>query len=104
LRPETEQRYFAIDSRVFAASSDMVIPEIVRECASRINSKFFSIDEIERRDGCHRIVEVGDGQVSGLVGWTPTRFADLWCEAGMTTKDENCRRFGKINNDDRYGV
>jgi hypothetical protein len=85
--PETEQRYLAIDHRVFAATPDLVIPEIVRECAGRINSKFFLVDAIERRDGCHRIVEVGDGQVSGLVGWTSARFADLWHEADMATKD-----------------
>jgi hypothetical protein len=86
-RPETERRYFAIDQRVFAATPELEIPDIVRECASRINSKFFSIDAIERRDGFHRIVEVGDGQVSGLVGWTPTRFADLWRAADLTTND-----------------
>jgi ATP-grasp domain, R2K clade family 3 len=85
--PETEQRYFAIDHRVFAATPELKIPEIVKICASRINSKFFSIDAIERRDGCHHIVEVGDGQVSGLVGWTPARFADLWGKADMTTND-----------------
>jgi hypothetical protein len=77
---ETEQRYFAIDGRVFAASSDLDIPDIVRVCASRINNKFFSVDVVERRDGCKRIVEIGDGQVSGLVGWSVDRFTDLWTE------------------------
>lgn len=78
LIPETERRYFVINDRVFAASSDAQIPEIAIDCASRIDSKFFTIDVIERRDGCQRIVEIGDGQVSGLVGWTSDRFANLW--------------------------
>jgi len=54
------------------------IPEIVEDCAKRINSKFFSVDVVERRDGCKRVVEIGDGQVSDIVGWTPERFAALW--------------------------
>jgi ATP-grasp domain, R2K clade family 3 len=78
--PATEQRYFVINSRAFAAAPDAKIPAIVDECARRIEGKFFSIDAIERRDGCHRIVEIGDGQVSGLVGWSVDRFADLWIE------------------------
>jgi ATP-grasp domain, R2K clade family 3 len=75
---ETEQRYFIINGRSFAASPDTEIPDIIKECASRIKSKFFSVDVIDRIDGYKRIVEVGDGQVSGLVGWTIDRFATLW--------------------------
>ncbi|PSB54972.1 ATP-grasp domain-containing protein [Chamaesiphon polymorphus] len=77
---ETERRYFVINGRVFAASPDLEIPAIVTECSRRIDSKFFSVDTIDRRDGVTRIVEIGDGQVSGLVGWTVDRFADLWTE------------------------
>jgi hypothetical protein len=36
---------------------------------------------IGRRDSCKRIVEIGDGQVSGLVGWSVDRFTDLWTES-----------------------
>jgi ATP-grasp domain, R2K clade family 3 len=79
--PETERRYFIINHRVFAASPDTDIPEIVTECANRIKSKFFSVDAIERRDGCQRIVEIGDGQVSGLVDWSVDRFTSLWVES-----------------------
>jgi hypothetical protein len=66
--PETEQRYFVINGRSFAATPDAQIPDLVEICVSRINSKFFAVDLIERSDGCQRIVEIGDGQVSGLVG------------------------------------
>jgi ATP-grasp domain, R2K clade family 3 len=78
---ETEQRYFVINGRSFAAKSDAKVPDIVKDCARRIKSKFFAVDTIERRDGCLRIVEIGDGQVSGLVGWTVDRFASLWTES-----------------------
>ena len=76
--PETERRYFVKHGKPFAASPEEEVPEIVEECAKRIVSKFFSVDVIQRRDGTKRIVEIGDGQVSDLVGWTAERFAQLW--------------------------
>jgi hypothetical protein len=77
---ESERRYFVLFGKAFAASIDEEIPWIVEECAKRIDSKFFSVDTIDRRDGCKRVVEIGDGQVSDLVGWTAERFAELWIE------------------------
>lgn len=75
---ETEKRYFVINGQPSAPLVDEVIPSIVLDCIARISSKFFSIDVVNRRDGCQRIIEIGDGQVSGLVGWTAARFAALW--------------------------
>jgi hypothetical protein len=43
----------------------------------RLRNRFYSVDVVKRADGQHRIVEVGDGQVSDLVGWTPDRFANI---------------------------
>ncbi len=77
---ETEKRYFVMYGKPYAASLNEEIPEIVKECAKRIKSKFFSVDVVERTDGCKRIVEIGDGQVSDLVGWTAERFAELWVD------------------------
>jgi hypothetical protein len=79
---ETESRYFVLYSKPFAASAHEAVPEIVEECAKRINSRFFSVDVVQRTDGCKRVVELGDGQVSDLVGWTTERFAALWAEYG----------------------
>ena len=39
---------------------------------------FFSVDVATRADGILRVVEIGDGQVSDLVGWESARFAELW--------------------------
>ncbi len=77
-RVETEQRYFVLHGKVFAADSNTKIPDIVLDCAKRISSPFFSVDAIDRADGVQRIVEIGDGQVSDLVGWTAERFVQLW--------------------------
>jgi ATP-grasp domain, R2K clade family 3 len=75
---ETEQRYFVLHGKAFAAEPDAKIPAIVQECAKRILSPFFSVDAVERSDGVQRIVEIDDGQVSDLVGWTAERFVALW--------------------------
>jgi hypothetical protein len=72
----SERRYFVIGGEAHAASGS--IPELVHECARRINSHFFSVDVAERVDSLLRVVEIGDGQVSDLVGWEPDLFAELW--------------------------
>jgi ATP-grasp domain, R2K clade family 3 len=72
----SERRYFVIHHQVFAP--DGKIPEIVRVCAERLQSQFFSVDVVTRDDGALRVIEVGDGQVSDLVGWSPERFARAW--------------------------
>ena len=72
---ETEQRFFVIGSVPHSATGE--VPPIVHECAKRLKSRFYSIDVVRRTDGQLRIVEVGDGQVSDLVGWTPAQFAKI---------------------------
>ena len=71
----TERRYFVLDGVPHAASGD--VPAIVHECAKRLRSSFYSVDVAQRADGQLRVVEVGDGQVSDLVGWTPEQFAGI---------------------------
>jgi hypothetical protein len=73
--PETERRYFVIDGVPHSANGN--VPDIVNECARRLKQRFYSIDVIERTDGQLRVVEVGDGQVSDLVGWDPKTFAEM---------------------------
>jgi hypothetical protein len=76
--PDTERRYFVLDGVPHAQTGDA--PSIVHECAKRLRSRFYSVDVVQRADGRLRIVEVGDGQVSDLVGWTPERFASILAE------------------------
>jgi len=76
--PETEKRYFVLNSVPCSLGGE--IPSIVKECAQRIRSPFFSVDVVQRADGVLRVVEIGDGQVSDLVGWTPARFAEILAE------------------------
>lgn len=73
--PQTERRYFVLDGTPYAETG--AVPDIVFECAKRLTGRFYSVDVIRRADGQERIVEAGDGQVSDLVGWTPSRFATI---------------------------
>lgn len=75
--PVSEIRYFVFNSHPFAANGETP-PEIVFECATRIRSPFYSVDVATRTDGTLRIIEIGDGQVSDLVGWTPTQFFSIF--------------------------
>lgn len=74
---DTEQRYFVLRGKPFSAMGERV-PALVEHVATRVPSPFFSVDVIRREDGALRVVEVGDGQVSDLVGWSPATFAAMW--------------------------
>jgi hypothetical protein len=78
--PESEQRYFVLKGIGYAATGGSV-PRVVQQCAERVVSPFFSVDVARRSDGELRVVEIGDGQVSDLVGWSAVAFASLWRSA-----------------------
>jgi len=84
-KPDSERRHFVLDG--LATSPDGTPPpQIVQDCAARIESPFFSVDVAERTDGVLRVVEIGDGQVSDLVGWSVHHFAELW--TGRVKKEQ----------------
>jgi len=75
---DTERRFFVLDGVPHSAADE--VPPIVHECAKRLRSRVYSADVVQRADGQFRVVEVGDGQVSDLVGWKPERFASILAE------------------------
>lgn len=77
-REGSEIRFFVIRGIPHAPAGD--VPEVVRGIVERIPSQFFSVDLAVRDDGVQRIVEIGDGQVSDIVGWDVGAFANLWKE------------------------
>lgn len=79
---DTERRYFVIRGKTYTSDPTELIPDVVATCAKRIPSPFFSVDVVQRRDGIQRIVEIGDGQVSDIVGWSAEAFARIWQAAG----------------------
>jgi hypothetical protein len=83
--PESERRYFVLNGVGYAGGA----PDVVRACAERVCSSFFSVDVARRRDGALRVVEIGDGQVSDLVGWSAAAFASLW-GGGPDAEPDRC--------------
>lgn len=81
--PESERRFFVLRGVGYAARELETLPEVVHVCAERIPSPFFSVDVALRRDGQLRVVEVGDGHVSDLVGWTSSAFAEMWRQVSV---------------------
>ena len=79
---ESERRYFVLDGRARSPNGEPV-PELVEQVATRIPSRFFSVDVVRRTDGVMRLAEVGDGQVSDLVGWSASAFAAMWSAAKL---------------------
>lgn len=85
-RRESERRYFVLTGVPWSADGS-AIPGIVDDVAKRLAGRvFYSVDVISREDDVLRIVEVGDGQVSDLVGWEPARFAEMWKAAFPETR------------------
>lgn len=80
--PRSEIRYFVVRGMPYAPDPEQNIPEIVKEVSCRIHSPFFSVDIVKHKDARDRVVEVGDGQVSDIVGWTAERLADIWKDGG----------------------
>jgi hypothetical protein len=72
----SEQRFFVLRGVAHGVSG--AVPELVSMVSERIASPFFAVDVAVRDDGSLRVVEIGDGQVSDLVGWEPDVFAQLW--------------------------
>lgn len=78
--PGSETRYFVINGRFFGQdiAYDTRVMRLLDAIKKKISSPFWSVDIAYRTDGEYRIVEIGDGQVSDLVGWSPKRFAEIW--------------------------
>lgn len=70
---DTEQRYFSVNGHVF--SNTGTVSDLAIEVASRMKHlSFISIDTIMDSHGKEWLVEIGDGQVSGLKEWNLDNF------------------------------
>jgi hypothetical protein len=74
-RCNTERRYFVVNGIPY--SSDGVIPHLVQEIASIINTPFYSVDVVENLAGELRLVELGDGQVSDKKTWPVSKMVKV---------------------------
>ncbi len=72
-----ERRYFILNGEV-GSGFRPADEEVLRAAAHRIDSPFFSVDVAYDAAGRTRIVEIGDGQVSDLKGWTAKTFGHMF--------------------------
>ena len=76
---DSEIRFFSYNNVVFSSSDNVEIMQIVLDVARIINSDLlFSIDAVKLSNGEWTIVEIGDGQVSGLKEWEVSRFYSIF--------------------------
>jgi hypothetical protein len=74
-----ERRYFILNGKVWPVTHVRTADaSILQEIAKRIDSPFFSVDLAYNDVGHVRLVEIGDGQVSDLVGWTTRAFSHMF--------------------------
>ena len=76
-QPGTEERYFVFKGTPYARGGQQV-PSVVANAAQTIDSPFFSVDTVVRKDGQMRIVELGDGQVSDRKAWSVGEFLGIF--------------------------
>lgn len=79
-RVGSEKRYFVLGGKAFSATG--LVPELVQCVVDRIISPFYSIDIVENEEGSLRLVEIGDGQVSGIKEWAPETFVKVISDHG----------------------
>jgi len=77
-RQETETRYFILGNKIYSPNAS--IPPIVEEISKRDRAQFYSVDIIENFEGVHRLIEIGDGQVSDKKTWNTEDFCNLIAE------------------------
>lgn len=76
LLPETEERYFVFRAKAFSRNG--IVPELVQQIATRIDSPFFSVDIVQAANGDLRLIELGDGQVSDIKKWPVEAFVHMF--------------------------
>lgn len=75
--PGTETRAFIYKHRAFLPG-DAEFPVELSPVLDAIQAPFYSLDFVTDVNGRFRIVEIGDGQVSDLVGWSTAEFVRIF--------------------------
>lgn len=74
----TEQRFFILNGKIFGTTTDEGKINILQKVVSRHNEFFFSVDLAQDKEGKIWLIEIGDGQVSGLTGWNVKEFVSIF--------------------------
>jgi len=86
----SETRFFVLNGVV---NSPKEVPEDMLKLAEKIthqhNAFFYTIDIIKQEDN-YKVIEIGDGQVSDMVGWNPQDFIKIF----KSLKNKNKLKIG----------
>ncbi len=74
---------------MFKSPEAKEIPNIVLEAVEKINSNLlYSIDIVKSKKGLWIVVEIGDGQVSGLKEWSVDEFYSVFNYSAQNKKKQ----------------
>lgn len=75
---DSETRFFILNGIV---NSPKEVPTDMRDLAEKIskqhNAFFYTVDIIKQEE-IYKVIEIGDGQVSDMVGWNPEDFVNIF--------------------------
>ena len=81
LEENTEKRYFVIDGKAYDNSGEKSDNQLLKKVVSSHEAYFYSVDIAKDKNGNEIVIEIGDGQVSDLVGWDVNDFVRIWSDA-----------------------
>lgn len=75
---DSETRFFILNGVV---NSPKQVTIDMQKLAEKINTQhnaFFYTVDIIKQGNTHKVIEIGDGQVSDMVGWSPEKFVQIF--------------------------
>ncbi len=78
LEQDTETRFFVLNGQVFSNSANVEMQTLVEKVSQNHNAFFYSVDVVKDKLGNLLIIEIGDGQVSDIVGWELNNFVNIF--------------------------
>jgi hypothetical protein len=83
---ETEKRFFVLNGKVYSNEENEEMFKLAEKTIEKHNAFFYSVDIIrDELNKCH-IIEIGDGQVSDMVGWDIENFTNIFKNIKLSKK------------------
>lgn len=75
---DSETRFFILNGKVFSPNEvDLEMLNLANEISKKHSAFFYSVDIIKQEDS-YKVIEIGDGQVSDMVGWSIDNFVEIF--------------------------
>lgn len=83
---KSEKRYFVLSHTIYGSNEDQEMFDIVSEVANKHHEFFYSVDVVRDVSGKLYVIEIGDGQVSDMVGWKMEDFIAIFKKLNVELK------------------